>query len=336
MSRSSAYRLPYFIRKHQPDWDRLEELIRIFRSRQARRKELNELGHTYRRVTSHLAYAQTYFPDHTVTDYLNGLAAQAHEAIYATQGKGDLREGLRFFTRRFPALFHERIPFFLVALLLFVAGAGLAFGFTWLNPAYAAAFLPQGVDINPHALQSSEQWNHAIASSTIMTNNIQVAFLCFALGALLGVGTLWVLFSNGLLIGAIAALFHRAGEAYAFWAFIWPHGVIELTAIFIAGAAGMSLAYAFWVPGERTRMEAFKGEGKVTVQLILGVIPMFIVAALIEGFITPAPWPHWSKYLVALITLLILFIYFGRPAWLLHRQQPQASATNEAAPFNCT
>lgn len=326
MSSQSAYRLPHFIRKNQPDWDRLEELIRIFRSRQARRKELNELGHTYRRVAAHLAYAQTYFPDHTVTAYLNGLAAQAHEAIYATHGKGDLREGLRFFTRRFPALFHERIPFFLVAFLLFAAGAGLAFGYTWVNPTYSAAFLPPGLEVDPHALESGEQWDHAIVSSEIMTNNIQVAFLCFALGALLGVGTLWVLFSNGLLVGAIAALFHRAGEAYAFWAFIWPHGVIELTAIFIAGAAGMSLAYAFWVPGELTRVEAFKREAKVTVQLILGVIPMFIVAALIEGFITPAPWPHWSKYLVALITLLLLFIYFGGPAWLLRRQQ--ASATD--------
>ncbi|MFD1394953.1 stage II sporulation protein M [Kroppenstedtia eburnea] len=326
MSSQSAYRLPHFIRKNQPDWDRLEELIRIFRSRQARRKELNELGHTYRRVAAHLAYAQTYFPDHTVTAYLNGLAAQAHEAIYATHGKGDLREGLRFFTRRFPALFHERIPFFLVALLLFAAGAGLAFGYTWVNPTYSAAFLPPGLEVDPHALESGEQWDHAIVSSEIMTNNIQVAFLCFALGALLGVGTLWVLFSNGLLVGAIAALFHRAGEAYALWAFIWPHGVIELTAIFIAGAAGMSLAYAFWVPGELTRVEAFKREAKVTVQLILGVIPMFIVAALIEGFITPAPWPHWSKYLVALITLLLLFIYFGGPAWLLRRQQ--ASATD--------
>ena len=117
MSSQSAYRLTHFIRKHQPDWDRLEELIRIFRSRQARHKELNkELGHTYRRVAAHLAYAQTYFPDHTVTAYLNGLVAQAHEMIYATHGKGNLKEGLRFFTHHFPALFHERIPFFLVAL----------------------------------------------------------------------------------------------------------------------------------------------------------------------------------------------------------------------------
>ncbi|GGA57766.1 membrane protein [Kroppenstedtia guangzhouensis] len=326
MSSQSAYRLTHFIRKHQPDWDRLEELIRIFRSRQARHKELNELGHTYRRVAAHLAYAQTYFPDHTVTAYLNGLVAQAHEMIYATHGKGNLKEGLRFFTHHFPALFHERIPFFLVALLLFAAGAGLAFGFTWVNPGYATAFLPPGVEMDPQALQTREQWDHAVVSSTIMVNNIRVAFLCFALGALLGVGTLWVLFSNGLLVGAIAALFHRAGEAYLFWAFIWPHGVIELTAIFISGAAGLSLAYAFWVPGELTRMEAFKREGKVTVQLILGVVPMFIVAAMIEGFITPAPWPHWSKYLVALATLLFLFIYFSRPAWLLRRQQLQASA----------
>lgn len=111
MSSQSAYRLPHFIRKNQPDWDRLEELIRIFRSRQARRKELNELGHTYRRVAAHLAYAQTYFPDHTVTAYLNGLAAQAYEAIYATHGKGDLREGLRFSPVAFRHCFMNGFPF---------------------------------------------------------------------------------------------------------------------------------------------------------------------------------------------------------------------------------
>ena len=154
-----------------------------------------------------------------------------------------------------------------------------------------------------------------------MVNNIQVAFLCFAFGALLGVGTIWMLLYNGMLIGALAALFHRVGESYTFWAHIWPHGVTELTAIFIAGGAGLSLAYSFFVPGELTRGESFKREGKVTIQLMMGVIPLFVFAALIEGFLTPAPWPHWTKYLLALSTLILLFLYFGS-AWLRKETRP--------------
>ncbi|PTX55093.1 putative membrane protein SpoIIM required for sporulation [Melghirimyces profundicolus] len=325
MLTQSAHRWTHFIQKHQPEWDRLEELIRRCRSRRAGREELDELGHTYRRTAAHLAYAQTYFPDQPVVSYLNGLVGRAHQTIYATNAKGDLKEGLRFFTRRFPVLFHERAPFFLISLLLFAAGAGLSFGLTWVDPANANAFLPPGLaEVDPKGIQNGNQWDHAIVSGQIMTNNIRVAFLCFALGALLGVGTVWVLFMNGLLIGSLAALFHRAGEAYSFWAYIWPHGVIELAAIFIAGAAGLSLAYAFWVPGELTRLESFKREGKVTVQLVLGVIPMFIVAGLIEGFITPAPWPLWTKYGIALATLTALFLYFGRPAFVLVRRRSHA------------
>lgn len=314
MSTQSAHRLTSFMHRHQQDWEQLEELIQNTRSRRVTRKELDRLGRSYRKVAAQLAYAQTYFPDHSVVPYLNGLVTRAHQIIYATQTKGDLKRWLHFFTRGFPALFHERAIFFLVALLLFVAGAGFAFGITWANPDHAAVFLPpEMAHVDPHDVNSGNQWDHALVSGQIMTNNIQVAILCFALGALLGIGTLWVLFMNGLLIGSLAAIFHRAGEAYVFWAYIWPHGVIELAAIFIAGAAGLSLAYAFWVPGDLTRVESFKREGKVTVQLVLGVIPLFIIAGWIEGFITPAPWPHWTKYMVALITLFALFLYFCHP-----------------------
>jgi uncharacterized membrane protein SpoIIM required for sporulation len=327
MSIPAQHRLSSFIQKHQPTWKRLESLIELAKDRRITKEDLDELGHTYRQVSAHLAYAQTYFPEHPVTRHLNALTARGHQAVYAASSKSDGIQMVRFFSTGFPALFHERALFFLIALLVFAAGGLWAFGATLVDERNALVFLPpemvEGID--PQAatdMENREQWDHAVMSGFLMQNNIKVAFLCFALGALLGVGTLWVLFINGMLIGALAALFHRAGESYGFWALIWPHGVLELTAIFIAGAAGLSLAWAFWVPGELTRVESFKREAKVTGQLVVGVIPLFVIAAFIEGFITPVPWPHWSKYVVALLTLIALILYFGRPYLsLLSRKQ---------------
>lgn len=316
MSLKSTGRLGIFVATNRPIWNRLEELLKGFHHTRATRQELDDLGHIYRKVAAHLAYAQTYFPQHDVTHYLNGLVARAHNIVYGASGKSDAMAIFRFFTHQFPTLFYERARYFLIALLLFLGAAGFSYGMVLINPDNAYAFLPpeivQGVD--PHRI-GEVQWDPNIASSTIMVNNIKVAFLCFAFGAIFGVGTVWVLITNGFLLGSLAAIYHQAGQSYPFWAFIWPHGIIELTAIFIAGAAGLSLAYAFFVPGELTRLESYKREGIVTIQLMLGVIPLFIIAAIIEGYLTPAPWPHWGKYLIALITLLLLFFYFGQPAW---------------------
>lgn len=322
----SNRRLGAFIQKNQSRWVRLEELILQFRRKSLSRQELDELGFLYREVAGHLAYAQTYFPQHDVTRRLNELTLKAHNLIYGSGKKRKTPRLIRFFTRKFPVLFYERTPFFLIACSLFFIGALIAFVLTLNNSQYASLFLPPGMaeGIDPQADPSSVNWNPSIVSGQIMVNNIQVALLCFACGALLGVGTVWMLLYNGMLIGALASLFHRAGESYSFWAFIWPHGVIELTAIFIAGGAGLSLAYSFFVPGELTRAESFKREGKVTVQLMMGVIPMFVVAALIEGFLTPAPWPHWTKYLIALSTLILLFIYFGS-AWFRKEMRPSSA-----------
>jgi uncharacterized membrane protein SpoIIM required for sporulation len=321
----SRQRLGAFVQKNQSRWARLEELIRHFHRRSLSKRELDELGFLYRQVAGHLAYAQTYFPGHDITRRLNELTLKAHNLIYGTVKKRRFPKLFAFFFRDFPLLFYERIPFFLVALSLFSLGALLAFFLTLGDPRLASLFFPPGMaeSIDPQAGPAGE-WNHSVVSGQIMVNNIQVAFLCFAFGALLGVGTVWILLYNGALIGALAALFHRAGESYTFWAYIWPHGVTELTAVFIAGGAGLSLAYSFFVPGELTRGESFKREGKVTIQLMMGVIPLFVFAALIEGFLTPAPWPHWTKYLLALFTLMLLFLYFGN-AWLRKEKSPGRS-----------
>ncbi|MBD1371511.1 stage II sporulation protein M [Hazenella sp. IB182357] len=300
-----------FIQDNQKMWTRLEYLIANFSSLD--HDELNEFGHTYRQVSSHLAFAQTYYKDHEMNHYLNQLVIRAHNLLYSPTKKRYSRKLYQFFFHRFPELVYRRSSFFLAALALFLFGTLLAFTLTYIDKNFATLFFPESMIHEGNFDETKEQWNYAIVSSEIMTNNIIVAFMCFAGGVLFGSLTTWYLFMNGMLLGSLASLYHQADSAYQFWAYIWPHGVLELTAIFIAGAAGLSLGYKMLVPGELTRKHAIIQEGIISIKMMLGVIPLFIVAALIEGFFTPLPLPHWSKYFVALITGVILVIYLGRP-----------------------
>lgn len=308
---SSSKNITQFLDRNQATWSKLESVLRSL-GRKPKPQQLTELSQLYRQVSVQLAYAQTHFPTHEIIEYLQSLVIRSHNIIYGAKKKNEWQAVGRFFWHEFPMYFYQRASFFVIALAFVMFGFVLAYFLTLIDDSFARAFLGDLAPLHPDEV-SQREWNHALTSSTIMVNNIYVAFFCFAWGALLGIGTVWTLFVNGAMIGSLAALYQQIGGNYIFWAYIWPHGVIELTAIFIAGAAGLSLAYRFFVPGELTRFQAFKQEGKVTIKLVFGVIPMFFIAAIIEGYITAAPWPYWSKYLFAAGTLLLLTIYLGRP-----------------------
>ena len=148
-----------------------------------------------------------------------------------------------------------------------------------------------------------------LISSAIMTNNIQVGFLAFAFGITLGLGTLYILAMNGMLLGALAALFAKHGYLYQFSALILPHGFMELTAVFICGGAGILLGYSLVDPGDLSRNDSLVLGGKDAVKLVFGVIPLFVAAAAIEGFVTPAHIPPGAKIGIALFTLLPVNLY---------------------------
>lgn len=158
-----------------------------------------------------------------------------------------------------------------------------------------------------------------------MTNNIQVAFLAFAGGITFGILTVYVMVSNGIMVGALAGLFWHYGQSYAFWAYIVPHGVIELTAIFIAGGAGLLMGYKLFVPGPYSRVYQLKRQAKRSVQLLLGTIPLFVIAGVIEGFITPASFSLETKYIVACVTILALILYILIGKMLLGKNNAKAS-----------
>jgi uncharacterized membrane protein SpoIIM required for sporulation len=163
-----------------------------------------------------------------------------------------------------------------------------------------------------------ERLNEAnqIGSSQIFTNNIRVTFYAFALGAVFGLGTLYVLAFNGAMFGAIIALTYRAGFGNDLMSFVVGHGVIELSCIFLAGGAGLLIGTALLMPGDLSRGDALKSRGMDAVRLIIGCVPVLVVAGIIEGFISPQPIPAVIKIAIGLLTGTTLWLYL----WLAGRE----------------
>jgi uncharacterized membrane protein SpoIIM required for sporulation len=172
-----------------------------------------------------------------------------------------------------------------------------------------------------------EMWTHSIlavkplASSAILTNNLSVAFSAFALGILAGLGTLYIMVFNGLMIGVIGTACHRAGMSVPLWSFVSPHGALELPAIFIAGGAGLVLARGILAPGGLPRREALAESGAVAIRLLLGVFPLLIVAGVIEGFVSPTLIDPAVKFAIGAALFVLLSLYVGGTA-RSHSRQP--------------
>jgi uncharacterized membrane protein SpoIIM required for sporulation len=163
-------------------------------------------------------------------------------------------------------------------------------------------------------------WTHSIvgmkpqASSAIMTNNLAVTFLTFAAGITAGIGTVWLIFFNGLLMGVIATACQQAHMSRDMWSFVCPHGSLELPAIFIAGGAGLRLASGMLFPVLYSRRDSITLAGRDAVRLVAGIIPMLVVAGTIEGFFSPSGAPVMLKFGVgaAFFALLLVWLFSGR------------------------
>jgi uncharacterized membrane protein SpoIIM required for sporulation len=301
-----------FVKQHRDDWKQLEDLLGTLRKRKnTTGPAIDRFNRLYQKAAQNLSYSQTYFPGEEVTDYLNGLVSKSHNLLYKDQISSG-KQIRHFFSTTFIGLLLEQWKFVVTAMILFTIGALGAFISVVNDPLHLYSILPaemsQGVD--PSNLGKSDgQVDSSLMSAAIMTNNIKVAFLAFAGGVTFGLLTVYMLVYNGIIVGALAAVFWHQGMSYEFWAYIVPHGMIELTAIFIAGGAGLLMGYKLFVPGRFTRGYQLKQQAKRSVQLLLGTVPLFVIAGIIEGFITPAAIPLLAKYMVAFLTVIGLILY---------------------------
>src|ERR1051326_8152183 len=305
-----------FINERKTVWQRLEALLELLDRmtlRRLKRAEVRELGHIYRRTASDLAIARAESRDPRLINYLNSLVIRAHGRIYRADAQGG-QLVRNFFVNEFPRTFRRTWRYTAVAFGVFWVFTAIAFFGTRQDPDFSefAGISPyfREVVIN-HRTHWWEQLNEAnqVGSTQIFTNNISVTFYAFAMGAMFGLGTLYVLAFNGASFGAIIALTYRAGFGNDLMSFVVGHGVIELSCIFIAGGAGLLIGTALVMPGDMTRGDALKARGMEAVRLIVGCIPLLVVAGIIEGFISPAPINPLIKFGIAGITGVALYSY---------------------------
>lgn len=320
--------LKTFIKQNRNQWKQLEQAMEeVTKSGRAKSPEqFEQFFSSYQKTSYHLSYCQTYYPNEEITVYLNELVGKAHALLYRNQVTSSYQIK-KFFGQTFIRLLTEQWKFIVLALILFMVGAIGGFIAILNNPLNLYTILPMEIasGIDPGQLgKNLGNVDSAIVSTEIMTNNMKVALLAFASGITFGIGTVYLLIYNGIIIGALAALFWHHEKFYEFWAFIVPHGIIELTAIFIAGGAGLLMGYRLFVPGPYSRIYQLKKQSLRSVQLLLGTMPLFIIAGIIEGYITPSPISLEWKYGIALITLFALLFYIGWGSLYLHRKKSTA------------
>jgi len=334
-----AQSIQKFIESRKARWERLESLIRnLERGGPKRSMVWNplELARLYREATADLARLQIYREDRVHPEdleiYLNQLVGRAYAQIYRSPPPqwASLWTYLR---STFPATFRKTAPWTLMAFGVFLIGGAYGFLITLLDESFIPLIVP------PQLIRQVEEgkvWFDSIlairplASSLIMRNNISVCFLAFALGMTFGLGTIYIMAFNGVMLGALASLCHLNGLDVAFWSFVLPHGVIELTTIFISGGAGFLLSTALLFPGDLRRKDALIQRGRQAGRLILGCVPLLIAAGIIEGFFSPAPLPAGLKFFMAGLLLVLLFFYLLTP---VTTEVPAASPHNTVAMF---
>ncbi|MCL1471596.1 stage II sporulation protein M [Argonema antarcticum] len=309
-----------WIARREPNWKRLDALLKQvekkgLKSLQA--TEIKELASLYRSVSADLARSRTHHVGHTLVQDLQILTSRAYNQIYQGSRRQEWQAVIDFYKWGFPATVQQTSGYIAAATALFLLGAAIAWWFTWQDPVFMSLIVPES--LIEKVRDKHELWMGSIvgieplASSGITINNIKVSFAAIAGGITAGAFTVYILFFNGINIGAVATLVGQNNLAYPFWAFVFPHGALELPAIFFAGAAGLLIARAILFPGKYKRSDALKFYGSQASQLVFGIVPMLIIAGTIEGFYSPSPLvPEPFKYLAGILIFTLLVLYCNR------------------------
>ncbi len=309
-----------FLETRSAAWGRLEAIT----AKAARRgvkalddKELRELTRLYPAVAIDVARARMYNIDPMTQKRINQLAISAHGLLYRRKNIRCFHAVWSFFHDDYPRLFRRLWPYMVLATTIFVVSLLGTYVSTRLKPSNAYLFVPCELDISDEkpgvsSEDISERFRHIARppmAAGIMANNISVAFSAFALGITAGIGTCYVLIFNSMMLGGFAAHFCNHGLSYDFWSFIAPHGVLEIFAILLSAAAGLRLGLSLAMPGQLTRSASLRLGARDAVLLVLGTIPMFVLAGVVEGFVTPSYLPGAAKIVLGVALGLLTIGY---------------------------
>lgn len=309
-----------FVLTHRGTWDRLEQLIK--RRRSLTGAEVDELVELYQRVSTHLSILRsvnTVGSDSLMVGRLSSLIARARSAV--TGAHAPLSSAfIRFWTVSFPVVAYRAWRWWLgTAVAFFAVVLVIAFWVAGNPEVQSAVGTPTDIDqLVNHDVASYYSEHPATAFALqVWVNNAWVSAQCIALSVVLGLPIPIVLFENAANLGLIAGLMFHAGKGGILLGLLVPHGLLELTAVFLAGATGMRLGWSVISPGDRPRGQVLAEQGRGVVSVAVGLVGVFLVSGLIEALVTPSPLPTAVRVgigIIAEVAFLSYIGYFGRRA----------------------
>ncbi len=312
-----------FIEEKKKNWENLDTLLRQIKQSGIKSFSTNEirlLGSLYRKICSDLSYARSKNYNTELVRYLNQLTRKAYGLIYLTDDSERKWTIVQFFTHDFPISVRKHFRFILLAILLFLVG--ITAGYLWnsLDSRFASSVVPE---------QMLKPWNDKAEardvlnddeiggeffpymSSQYWTHNFRVGLNSFVLGIILGLGPLYFMFYNGLIFGALTSNMVQVNYHIPFFSFVLSHSFVELMAIFICGGAGFMIAWGLIHPGDLYRGDSINKWGREAVKLVLGTIPMFLIAGILESSVSRMNLPIIVKIGFALLSIILMILYFG-------------------------
>ncbi|MFF4085218.1 stage II sporulation protein M [Streptomyces sp. NPDC001777] len=303
--------LDVFVTAHRAEWDRLDQLLR--RGRRLTGTEADELVELYQRTATHLSLLQSSAPDPMLTGRLTQLVARARSTVTGTR-RASWRDVTRFLTVGFPAaVYRSRHWWIPTAVLSTVLAAVIGWWIGTHPEVQSAIAAPDDLRrlTSPGGEYETYYSSHPAASfaAQVWTNNAQAAAMCLVLGAFLCVPVIWILFVNVLNLGVGIGLMSSAGRLDTFMGLILPHGLLELTAVFVAAGTGLRLGWTVIDPGPQTRRSALAQQGRAAIGMAIGLALVLFVSGVIEGFVTPSGLPTWGRVTIGIVAELAFLAY---------------------------
>lgn len=313
-----------FRREREASWRELERLVTLLDGKGLTaldEDDLHRLPGLYRSALSSLSVARAISLDRNVVAYLEGLTARAYVHVYGAKRRLLPTLG-RFFGHDYPALVWRLRRYLAAAVALMTLGLACGFFLTLRHPDLYFSFVPDSLAQGRSPLSTpdellevlrgdGEDGSLALFASSLFNHNAQLGLGCFVLGAAAGVPVILLLFYNGVVLGAFAAVHQRADLSLELWGWLLPHGVTELLAVCLCGAAGLLVGTSWLFPGRLSRLDAFARDGRRAAAVVGGTIALFLLAGLIEGFFRQLVLQDAPRYALAAATAVVWATYFG-------------------------